>query len=81
MSTFALEKHQAVVVMRTGSYEQLVKIEAVDIESGKVTLDFDTSSRVSVHTLEDWEKLLAERRANNRPRSAERQQQNAPYMD
>jgi len=80
MSTFALEKKQAVVVMRTGSYEQLVKIEVVDIESGKVTLGVDASSKVSVHSLEEWEELLAKRRADNRSPAAATTKQRPPYM-
>ena len=81
MSTIALEKNQAVVVMRTGSYEQLAKIEVVEIESGKVTLGVDAGSRVSVHSLEEWEALLAERRANNRSPAAANTKQSPPYMN
>lgn len=80
MSTLALKKNQAVVAMRTGSYEQLVKIEVVDIESGKVTLDVDAGSRVSVYSLEEWEELLAKRRTDNRSPATATTKQSPPYM-
>lgn len=81
MSHFALEKNQAVVVARTGSSEQLVKIQLVEVDEGKVTLDFAASDRVAIYTSEAWDQMQAERRAGKLRTLNDRPPQRAPYMN
>jgi len=81
MSNFALQKNQAVVVARTGSSEQLVKIQLIDVDAGQVTLDFAAGDRVTVYTAAAWDEMQADRRAGKRLTLNDRPPQRAPYMN
>jgi hypothetical protein len=81
MSHFALEKNQAIIVTRTGSSEKLVKIELVEIEPGKVTLECTSGDRVSVYTSEAWDEMQSKRRAGRLRTLNDRPPQRAPYMN
>jgi len=81
MSTHALKKSQTLVVARTGSSEQLVKIQLIEVDAGQVTLDFAAGDRVTVYTADAWEELQAERRAGKLRTTNERPPQRAPYMN
>lgn len=81
MSLIELEKNQTVIVARTGTSEQLVKIRLVEVEPGKVRLDLATDDRVAVYTSDVWEQMQAERRAGKRDAVNDRPLQRAPYMN
>jgi hypothetical protein len=81
MSNFALQKNQAVVVARTGSSEQLVKIQLIDVDAGQATLDFAAGDRVTVYTADAWDEMQADRRAGKLRTASDRPPQRAPYMN
>jgi hypothetical protein len=81
MSEIALLKNKEIVVSRTGSSEQLVKIKLVDLERDKATLEFSNGSRVSIHTSEEWDQMQADRRSGKSQPAREGPSQQAPYMN
>lgn len=77
MTEIALKKNQVIVVSRTGSSEQLAKIEVREVGPDKVMLDVATGERVSLLTLQEWDQLQAGR--NGQRESGSPAQQRAPY--
>jgi hypothetical protein len=81
MSTHTLQKNQALVVARTGSSEQLVKIQLIDVDAGQATLDFAAGDRVTVYTADAWDEMQADRRPGKLRTLNDRPPQRAPYMN
>jgi hypothetical protein len=77
VTEIALKKNQVIVVSRTGSSEQLAKIEVREVGPDKVMLDVATGDRVSLLTLQEWDQLQAGR--NGKRESGSPSQHRAPY--
>lgn len=81
MTAMKLKKDQIVIVAGSGGSEQVLKFTVADVQSDGVTLDFESSAGVSVHTSEEWDRLQAARKAAKQKQGADRPKQNAPYMN
>lgn len=75
------KKQESVIVARSNGSEQVLKITVLDVQGGKVTLEFDVDAGVSVHSAEAWEKSQAERRAAKSKHGADRPKERAAYSD
>jgi sRNA-binding carbon storage regulator CsrA len=81
MTSISLKKNQAVIIARSGSAEQVLKIEVAALNSDQVRLEFVDTGGVSIHTDEDWQRLQAERQTARVKHGTERPRERAPYMN
>ena len=81
MTKLTLKKNQAAIVARSGSSEQVLKIEVLDLDADHVTLNFDDSGGFSIHPFGDWQRAQTERQAARLKQGSDRPKQRAPYMN
>ena len=81
MVVMSRKKQESVIVARSNGSERVLKMTVVDVQNGKVTLEFDGDAGVSVHSAEAWERAQAERKTAKLKQGADRPKERAAYCD